>query len=634
MNMNYTYSKLGDLKAPGIFHVYGVVSEILKLNATMANGKKHTMISMIDETLPKDAPFRLHFFLGPQCSLKLEPRSILRLHRMKVEPWDKAWDGRIFRLSDVVIFPGAPNSDFTYTTEAKITSITAKDKARVEELRELAVLDGLSLELNEEFNVLVTASQRVTLPYSDEGTSGSADKGNQNVEDACSKVAKDKAPVEELRKTAVFNGPSHELSEEFQAVVTDTLRVTFPYSDEETSGSADEGNQNMEDACTKLNPVNGNNADGESQNVIAAPYQVVYLNPFNKRSKRYFVQGGLKDESRKSLDVAKPSSASGVSKMYSKLCGPSAPDRGGVSGYEDNSKRGVTPSDQYEVLDPKSDFDANEDEASQAASCDQFSMLVQEGLYVNTPMSPSCPGVACAGKMCAQGPILLDDDDPRLIGFNEDDLITEGEGDIPAAGEDGTLICLPKGQYMPYKCGEVIQTTFEELNSFRWPEVRSKVKIVNIKPTLKSLVKAPKNLLSGTCVTCTRYSFYSSLKWKMDQGSKTKKPMCPICLKDGHERSVLLEYRVKLTIRDAWGSDLDVYVIEKNASTFFGCSSLAYLGRADIRAEVLETLAKVIPSKDFIYIRFYRALTPIGPIFYVCNTELKDIVNQLSLINI
>ncbi|KAJ1523066.1 hypothetical protein ONE63_002189 [Megalurothrips usitatus] len=473
MNMNYTYSKLGDLKAPGIFHVYGVVSEILKLNATMANGKKHTMISMIDETLPKDAPFRLHFFLGPQCSLKLEPRSILRLHRMKVEPWDKAWDGRIFRLSDVVIFPGAPNSDFTYTTEAKITSITAKDKARVEELRELAVLDGLSLELNEEFNVLVTASQRVTFPYSDEGTSGSAGKGNQNVEDACSKVAKDKAPVEELRKTAVFNGPSHELSEEFQAVVTDSLRVTFPYSDEETSGSADEGNQNaedacskvakdkapvelrktgefngsshesseefhalvtasqrvsfpyfedgtsgsadkgnqnMEDACTKLNPVNGNNADGESQNVIAAPYQVVYMNPFNKRFKRYFVQGGLKDESRKSLDVAKPSSASGVSKMYSKLCGPSAPDRGGVSGYEDNSKRGVTPSDQYEVLDPKSDFDANEDEASQAASCDQFSMLVQEGSYGNTPMSPSCPGVACAGKMCAQGPILLDDD--------------------------------------------------------------------------------------------------------------------------------------------------------------------------------------------------------------------------------
>lgn len=550
--MVYVYTKLKDVKSPGTFHLYGVISEVVKLHAQLKSGMRHSMINIMDESLPKNASFRLHLFLPAQCLLEIDPGSIIRVHGMKVEKWNNLLDGRVFRASDVMMFSGAPNSDFTPKPESKTAIVTAKDKARVQELRDLVV-----------------------------------------------SLAKDEACVQELRETSKIGAKCDESSEEFFAVVTGSQRVTFPYSDTEDD-SADKANQNVEDVNTKSNCVNVNDgaegvkgmawdkclprnpvyencADGLSRTVEVSPCKKLFLNPFNENFKRLSQQKNLEDECRKRHGMAE-------------LC-------------PDNERHSVLPPSDYDKayclenylkrISPASD----RDKVTGSGICDLFSKSVQEG----SSIALSCPGLTCASIGCVQRSIILDDDDPRLNVFKD----INGFKDLSTMTEGGLAS----------------QAAWEELRLF----YQAKVKIINIKPNLKRLLKTPKDMLSGKCRKCGTYTIYTSLKWKMDQGLRTKKPMCPDCFEDGHEQFVSLQYRIELTVTDTSGSNMDIFALLNNASTFLGFTPSEFIGCEANQTKISETLARVIPSKDFIRIRFFLVQKPNRVISCICNTKLKDI---------
>ncbi|XP_026286771.1 uncharacterized protein LOC113212333 isoform X2 [Frankliniella occidentalis] len=585
----YKYTKLKDLQVGDRYNVYGIITEILKEKGLTSKGKLHSICRVKDESLPANSSFKMHFFIPSHHRLDgLMPGNILRLHRLKVEEYQGAIDGRVLSGTDVVTFSSIPQ-DITYHSEAKTITLTDDDKKRLEELREMIQLEKIFAD--ESSILTVTESQRIVFKGYEQHKSPSKQNGNKNKsdgEDVDDPEEEDTDPNLKRGQTTRLLNPACKIPK----LVANPLHNSF----QSRKRKSYELNQNQSD---QNQPQVINEPSSSSKKVVGVESTVNSKKPFS-------LEHGRQSSSRVKRQNQEPSIECQLSAMFGEPAQNSkqSPNQTNTA-YSKGNKAQIT--------------EASTSMKNIANEKDKDVALSEE----------ECPGLSCGGKDCfLEGLVLLKDDDPRLANFNENDLVCEGLGDIPAADEDGDTFTVEG--VMPFGDGSrAKEITVSDLLQFQWPRHRCKVKIVKIKPSIKCLnTNGPRNLLSGVCLQCGRYSFYSQLKWQKVPALGTKKPLCPFCKKDEKVSTVYLEFRIKLTVQDSWGTSLDVHAVKNHASNFLGCSTKQYQEEERSRKRVVDLLSNALYSKSIFTITLFRMQTVTKPMFYVCETKLSEVLSE------
>ncbi|XP_026286769.1 uncharacterized protein LOC113212333 isoform X1 [Frankliniella occidentalis] len=649
----YKYTKLKDLQVGDRYNVYGIITEILKEKGLTSKGKLHSICRVKDESLPANSSFKMHFFIPSHHRLDgLMPGNILRLHRLKVEEYQGAIDGRVLSGTDVVTFSSIPQ-DITYHSEAKTITLTDDDKKRLEELREMIQLEKIFAD--ESSILTVTESQRIVFKGYEQHKSPSKQNGNKNKsdgEDVDDPEEEDTDPNLKRGQTTRLLNPACKIPK----LVANPLHNSF----QSRKRKSYELNQNQSD---QNQPQVINEPSSSSKKVVGVESTVNSKKPFSlehgrQSSSRVKRQSELVPKSVTSNDChsgQEPSIDCQLSSMFGQPAQNSkqSPNTKTNTACGKGNKAQITEandclSDQEPSIECQLSAMFGEPAQNSKQSPNQTNTAYSKGnkaqiTEASTSMKnianekdkdvalseEECPGLSCGGKDCfLEGLVLLKDDDPRLANFNENDLVCEGLGDIPAADEDGDTFTVEG--VMPFGDGSrAKEITVSDLLQFQWPRHRCKVKIVKIKPSIKCLnTNGPRNLLSGVCLQCGRYSFYSQLKWQKVPALGTKKPLCPFCKKDEKVSTVYLEFRIKLTVQDSWGTSLDVHAVKNHASNFLGCSTKQYQEEERSRKRVVDLLSNALYSKSIFTITLFRMQTVTKPMFYVCETKLSEVLSE------
>ncbi|KAK3928848.1 Protection of telomeres protein 1 [Frankliniella fusca] len=581
----YVYTKLKDLEVGDRYNVYGIITEILKEKGITKNGRLHSICRIKDESLPSNSTFRIHFFIPSHHSLDgLSVGKIIRLHRVKVEEYQGVIDGRVLSGFDVVIFSNI-QKDHTYHTAAKSITLTDFDLNRLEELREMLLVENLFEGDDISSLLVVTDSQRIIFKGSGQQSGSALPKGNER---RINSGEEEGGSSDDLDDPNVSRGSS---SKEINTESKRRKVVLNPFSN----------------SFKKILSKKKNTPPAKSSKKI--------LSTSGKRLSDNATSSAKECEKSGRLENCSPSSnqVEEQNNMLQKVVANgtnSTCDKGTDVGFEQSSNSCIS--------------------HNMAEASFNKETIAPNAATGSVPSEEECPGLACAGKNCAlEGIVLLKDDDPRIANFDENRLEFEGLGDIPAVDEDGN-IC-KAADVLHFEAGSrAKKTTIGDLLQFSWPKHRSKVKLLKVKPILNS--KGPRNLLSGICFKCGRYSLYSRLEW--ERGSQNKKALCPLCFQDGKMAPVGIEFRIKLTVQDTWGTTLDVYAAKHHASKFLGCSTRQYQQEERCRMRAVRLLSKAMSSKSYFTITLCRKQTIVKPIFYICETDLAQALLEAGVSDI
>lgn len=561
----YTYTKLNDLREGFKFNVYGILVEVIKNSVPANSGILHSIFKIRDESLPSDRLFQMHCFIRSDRLPNFTVGDILRFHRVKVEPWNGEFDGRIFNATDVVSFSSDEKSGFRYTTLAETITLSDQDKERILELREIAVLDTLFQSSGESGNNATIMSRDMPINKETNGVANPSPNqpgpSNKKLIEEKTKETPAMSSLKYLSNPAahpcmskrLLPNPFHHQKQ--QIPETDVSPAIKRKSvEQDTSGAETETQENIADNITvrkKQRPC--------------------------PRSKKKMYNEEV-SSSNKEVDLNEISTA--VLK------------KGLNSGTE-------MPNEQNEV--PSS---------------------------LETDISSTCPGVLCAGENCGQAPVLVDSNAGRS---EIERLSSDTIGEIPAVDEEGNVL-IRKHKYMNYEAEDkhtYINAHF--MKNFEWPCYSVKVRITKIKPSLQVLKSnGPKNLLSGVCKRCGTFSYYSHLIWSVNKASSTKKPLCPLCKESDVTSEIHLEFRLQLTVMDAWGTNQNIYVIREKAAEFLGCSQAEYQRSDEIRQKTFTLLSKALSCKRFFTVCLYCVNSMTKKLIYVKNTKLSEALQSVS----
>ncbi|XP_034234557.1 uncharacterized protein LOC117641390 isoform X2 [Thrips palmi] len=193
--------------------------------------------------------------------------------------------------------------------------------------------------------------------------------------------------------------------------------------------------------------------------------------------------------------------------------------------------------------------------------------------------SSSCPGIICAEENCGQSPLLIESDS---IEFQKPSCNYGAE--IPAADDEGNIF-LRNPNFMDFKVQEnKVYIDVNSMTNFKWPCYSSKVRIIRVKPKLEG---AP-------------------------------------------PPRIHIAFRLKLTLEDAWGKPLSVYVIRENAAKFLGCSQAQYQSSNECRVRTIELLSEALSTKSFFTICLTSVSTFTRKMIYVYNTDLSEALKNVN----
>ncbi|XP_034234558.1 uncharacterized protein LOC117641390 isoform X3 [Thrips palmi] len=91
-----------------------------------------------------------------------------------------------------------------------------------------------------------------------------------------------------------------------------------------------------------------------------------------------------------------------------------------------------------------------------------------------------------------------------------------------------------------------------------------------------------------------------------------------------------IAFRLKLTLEDAWGKPLSVYVIRENAAKFLGCSQAQYQSSNECRVRTIELLSEALSTKSFFTICLTSVSTFTRKMIYVYNTDLSEALKNVN----
>lgn len=640
----YKYTKLADVAICPRCNLYGVVTELVRTHGVTNSGKQHLTFRLRDESLSQGCSFRIHFFLSPDDEVpEVAVGMIMRLHRVKVEEdrYDGETDGRIVSSKDVVLFPGSGTSALEYSTSAKNPTITREDKERVKELQ--AIFKRDTLFPDDDMDLM-----DLTLEYSESGrvTIGLREK---NLKEKNNEKDSQDALKMQLNPEAGVEKEKNSQREDIDVVLETSCESKNKHQKREETDAVHDSLNSESDP----NDLKGFGSPVPKTSVILSQNANVMVNPFNKRfmelgsQSQHFVESftsrilSVRDDDDTDDTDFDPSEDC-LSRNHPSVVNGGLPrERLISSDNTDVQEKTVTHTAPMPVnhvktrnLFEEEDNFFRADEVATSTQNQKKSSMHHQKVHslaqIGTSESPAqtCPGFSCAAEDCSRpGPVLLDDDDPALADFDENELVFEGMGDIPAADDEGQTIDRPR--LVSIESSEEKRVGFSDLVPFSWPQFSAKVKIISMKPRLKDLqTVGPKNLLSGHCMNCKSYTFYSNLCWTLGDTAGTKKSVCSICKMDGRESFLRLEFRLKLTVKDSWGTDLSLYAVGSHAVEFLGCSAQEYQASDECRKKVIQLLSEALSARTTLIITFMVVNTFLKRKYFICGTKLSSALDS------